>query len=62
MRKIRGIDLADFEDRFGITMESIHGGVLEKYRKQGLIEIEDNHLRFTKKGVDISNRILTEFV
>lgn len=62
MRKIGGIDLTDFEDRFGIALESIHSETLKRYRKQGLIEVEDNCLRFTKKGIDISNRVLAEFV
>jgi oxygen-independent coproporphyrinogen-3 oxidase len=62
MRKMRGIDLTDFEARFGATLESIHPEALQRYQKQGLIEIEDNCLRFTKKGIDISNRVLAEFV
>jgi len=62
MRKIGGIDLADFEERFGVALESLHAETLERYRKQGLIEVRDNCLRFTKKGIDISNRVLVDFV
>lgn len=62
MRKLGGIELGDFEARFGSGLESIYGNVLEKYQREGLIEITDGHLRFTDKGIDISNMVLAEFV
>jgi oxygen-independent coproporphyrinogen-3 oxidase len=62
MRKIEGIELSDFRARFGVNLESIYGDVLEKYQREGLIEIADGRLRFTETGIDISNRVLAEFV
>jgi oxygen-independent coproporphyrinogen-3 oxidase len=62
MRKITGIELSDFRARFGDDLESIYGDVLEKYRREGLIEIAGGRLRFTEAGIDISNRVLAEFV
>lgn len=62
MRKVKGIKLSDFRAKFGVGLESIYGDVLEKYRNQGLIETADGYLRFTEKGIDISNRVLAEFV
>jgi oxygen-independent coproporphyrinogen III oxidase len=62
MRKIQGIELEDFQERFGISLESIHGKTLEKYRESGLIKITDGRLRFTEKGIDVSNTVLAEFV
>lgn len=62
MRKIEGIDLTDFCERFGAGLESIHGRAIEKYRKERLIEIDGCRLRFTGKGIDISNRVLADFV
>lgn len=62
MRKIRGIELADFKERFGSGLEDIYDGVLKKYQQNRLIEIVDGYLRFTENGIDISNRVLAEFV
>ncbi len=62
MRKIAGIELSDFRARFGADLESVYGEVLEKYRREGLIDIVGGHLRFTETGIDISNRVLAEFV
>ena len=62
MRKMQGISLDDFRRRFGMNLESLYGDILEKYQEQKLIKIMDGNLRFTKNGIDISNRVLAEFV
>lgn len=62
MRKIEGISLRDFVNRFGVSLESIHGKTLEKYQKEGLIDITDGLLRFTEMGIDVSNRVLADFI
>ncbi|MDD3168600.1 MAG: radical SAM family heme chaperone HemW [Eubacteriales bacterium] len=62
LRKIRGIDLADFSKRFGADLESVYGETLDKHLRSGLIQIESGRLRFTKKGIDLSNTVLADFV
>ncbi len=62
MRKMKGIDLKDFSQRFGIALESLYGEVLQKYQEMNLLEIKEGYLRFTEQGIDISNRVLAEFV
>ncbi|MEL7657149.1 MAG: radical SAM family heme chaperone HemW, partial [Bacillota bacterium] len=62
MRKMQGICLDDFKDRFGMNLESLYGDILKKYQELKLLEIIDGKLRFTEKGIDISNRVLAEFV
>jgi oxygen-independent coproporphyrinogen-3 oxidase len=62
MRKITGVELSDFRARFGVSLESLYEDVLEKYRQNGLVEIKNGFLRFTETGIDISNRVLAEFV
>jgi len=62
LRKRKGIELADFKERFGAAPEEIYGDVLKKYQKSGLIEIDGGCLRLTEKGVDISNGVLAEFI
>lgn len=62
MRKMKGIDLKDFRQRFGIALESLYGEVLQKYQELNLLEIKEGYIRFTEQGIDISNRVLAEFV
>lgn len=62
MRKCSGIGLADFREQFGIELFELYGEALKKHGEQGLVEIRKGFLRFTAKGMDISNMVLAEFV
>ena len=65
MRKLDGVDLVDFEKRFGQPVEMIFSDnwpKLQKHMEDGFIIKTDHNMRFTIKGIDISNRILTEFI
>lgn len=62
LRKIQGIELLDFKEKFGEELEAIHGEVLKKSLENGLMEITGGRLRFTNRGLDISNTVLKEFV
>lgn len=62
MRKLRGIDLHEFRERFGVELCELHGDVIRKHKESGLIEIDEGCLRFTEKGIDISNTVLADFV
>jgi oxygen-independent coproporphyrinogen-3 oxidase len=65
MRRLNGIDLIDFEARFGKELFEFYpekSSLVEKYMEQGYVIIENNRMRFTLKGIDISNTILSEFV
>ena len=62
MRKIQGIDLVDFKARFGQDIQSLYSKEIEGFIKDKLVKIVDSELRFTPKGIDISNKVLAEFV
>lgn len=62
MRKMQGVDLNDFENKFGLIPEALYGEILRKHQQNKLIEIVDGKLRFTEKGIDISNTVFAEFV
>lgn len=62
LRKIEGIDLLAFEKRFGERIESLYGDTIRTFQEQGLLQIEASHLRFTEKGLDVSNAVLRELI
>lgn len=65
LRKRKGIDLADFERRFGETIQSVYREVWPKIQghiDNGNLALEEGRLRLTVPGIDISNGILCEFV
>lgn len=62
LRKIDGIDLQEFECRFINSPYEIYGEVIDKYIKLGLLTHERGFLKFTPKGMRLSNMVLCEFV
>jgi len=61
LRLTEGIRLSEFSARFGTAPAEVYGPVLEKYIRLGLLEHVGDTLRFTKRGMEISNIVLAEF-
>ncbi|MFV0517752.1 MAG: radical SAM family heme chaperone HemW [Aminipila sp.] len=65
LRKTQGIDLNEFKSRFGVSLFEAYQNQEKQiidYIKNGFMVMEENMLRFTVKGIDISNTVLSEFV
>lgn len=62
LRKISGIDKTQFKNRFGIEIEKIYQDTIDKHIKNGLILNDDNYIRLTKQGLDLSNLVEVDFL
>lgn len=62
LRLIQGISKEDFYNRFGVEIEKVYGHVLKKYEKQKLLYIDEERVRFTSKGLDLSNVVLVDLL
>lgn len=62
LRMISGVSMEDFENQFGVKFEEIYGSVTDKLMSQGLLAQEDNWLKLTERGIDISNYVMSEFM
>lgn len=62
MRRISGISIDDFNIRFAADFEKIYGLKIKKYIDDGFLEKSEGFLRFTKKGLDITNYILANMI
>lgn len=62
LRTKRGVSAGHFQARFHKTVESVYGPVLEKKRKEGLLEWEGDRIFLTERGVDLSNYVFSEFL
>ncbi|QAT42651.1 radical SAM family heme chaperone HemW [Aminipila luticellarii] len=65
MRREEGIGLREFERRFGKKLFEVYPeqeGLIREYVEKGMLLLDENRMRFTIKGVDVSNTILAEFV
>ena len=61
LRKVEGIDLKRFEKEFGIDFFDVFDiELVNKYK--GKLIYRDNKLFITEQGMDISNRIMAEFI
>lgn len=66
LRLTCGVRAADFEARFGRSLESVYGEVCSKLQEDTLLEMygvgAERAYRLTAYGLDVSNRVLAEFL
>ena len=43
-------------------MEEVYGTVLERMYKQALLVREEDRIRLTERGLDVSNYVMAEFL
>ena len=61
LRLNEGLDMAGFNSKYGVDFRTRYGSQLKKLAAQGLIFIESDRLKLTKKGIDLSNSVFVEF-
>jgi oxygen-independent coproporphyrinogen-3 oxidase len=62
LRLCKGISKRDFLERFHITIEDIYGDVIKKLISQKLLQEDEDRLKLTDYGIDVSNVVLSEFL
>lgn len=62
LRKIDGIDIQEFKNKFVDNPIYVFYKELEKLSSEGLLEIDLNKIKLTKKGLDFANLVWEEFV
>ena len=62
LRRIEGIDTAEFESLTGCTIESLVGEHLHRHLELGLFEHVRGHLRLTREGIMVSDSIWPDFL
>ena len=62
LRLLKGVDLNTFEEKYGKRAEKIFREVIDKNLKIGYLEIDDNKLRLTRKGLFYGNEVFSEFL
>lgn len=62
LRMVEGVSVKNFNENFGLEFDDIYGEVTKKLIDEGLLERFDEHIRLTKKGIDVSNYVMSEFL
>lgn len=62
LRKIQGIKISDFEQKFRINPLFYFRFEISNLTEKGLIEVDLDNIKLTKKGLDLANIVFEEFV
>ncbi|WP_317368671.1 radical SAM family heme chaperone HemW [uncultured Tyzzerella sp.] len=62
LRMAQGIKKVDFYNQFNIDIDSVYKKEIDKFIKNGLLIEEDGFLKLSKKGIDLSNVVFSEFI
>ncbi len=62
LRKIEGVKISNFKNKFVDNPLYVFRNELEKLTKNDLLEIDEDVIKLTKKGLDFANMVWIEFV
>jgi oxygen-independent coproporphyrinogen-3 oxidase len=62
LRLLRGVNLKDYQARFGRDLRAEYATDLQRLRNAGLIELNDDLMRLTRQGALLSNEVFQTFI
>ena len=62
LRKKSGVSMTRFEEKFNISFDDLYGQVVRDLCHQGLLQIEDQQIRMTKKGLFLGDTVAERFI
>ena len=62
LRLNEGVSKMEFNQKFNTSIDSIYGSVIEKNIKRGLLQLKDDKLSLTPKGISLANEAMSDFI
>ena len=62
LRKAEGINTERFKLKFGVSIESIYNKTIDKLSQQGLLNVTNDYIRLTERGMKYGNYAFAEFL
>lgn len=62
LRKKSGVSMARFEEKFGRSFDGLYGEVVRDLVQQGLMQIEGDCVRMTKRGLFLGDTVAERFI
>ncbi len=62
MRMMRGVDLREYNETFGVDLLAERRDELDRFREAGLVEFDGDLMRLTRNGALMSNEVFAAFV
>lgn len=62
LRKMEGVSFRAFHSKFNIQLTEVYGDVLKDLTGKGLIDVAEDRVRLTRKGIFRGNEVFQEFL
>ncbi len=62
LRKKSGVSIARFEEKFGRSFDGLYGEIVKDLVQQGLMQIDGNRVRMTKRGLFLGDTVAERFI
>ena len=62
LRKKSGVSMARFEKKFGRSFDGLYGEIVNDLVQQGLMQIEGDRVRMTKRGLFLGDTVAERFI
>ena len=62
LRKKSGVSMARFEKKFGRSFDGLYGEIVRDLVQQGLMQIEGDRVRMTKRGLFLGDTVAERFI
>lgn len=62
LRMMCGVSKREFAESFGKRMDEVYGNILRKWERMGMLAQEEDSVRLTDAGIDVSNTVLADFI
>lgn len=62
LRKLNGVSISEFERRFRVNPLFYFRFEISKLNDEGLLEVDLDNIKLTKKGLDLANKVFEAFV
>ena len=62
LRKKSGVSIARFEEKFERSFQELYGDIVKDLIKQGLMQIDGNRVRMTKRGLFLGDTVAERFI
>ena len=62
LRKKSGVSMVRFEEKFGRSFDGLYGEIVRDLVRQGLMQIEGDRVRMTKRGLFLGDTVAERFI
>ena len=62
LRKKSGVSMSRFDEKFGRSFEGLYGEIVRDLVQQGLMQIEGDRVRMTKRGLFLGDTVAERFI